>query len=137
MSVEKVFDLIMTFFIIIAFCAGMYIQGRRDAPQKEALDHYRQTYLWKCGASTLNGETHYYRFVSLDGGKSWNAVDRDVKDRVVILGPADKVNPELFQHVMAMDALMDHVTKHGPIDLSRPGERGLLEDAGFTITEKE
>ena len=99
-------------------------QRRRE---RKVIQWYRTTYLQKQGWSKGFGN---YDLRSLDGGKTWWEVERGPNGEVNIKGPA---NPDLLRHLDGWDALVAHVERHGPLDLSSAQDLSLLTGAGFEV----
>jgi hypothetical protein len=91
------------------------------------LDWFNSTYLHKQGWSLGIGN---YRYISLDGGKTWWNATRKDNGEVIIDGPA---NAEHISQLEGMDTLIMYARKHGPINLSDPKGLEILQNAGFTV----
>jgi hypothetical protein len=100
---------------------------------RKQLANYEKRYAWRVGASSFlgQGEKSSYRLFSLDGGKTWYAVDKDNQ----ILGAAEQVHPGLLKHLDGMERFLDHVAEHKDIDPTTDEGRALLEGAGLTVTK--
>jgi hypothetical protein len=125
-----VFLLICGLVVSIVLATGFLEDVRRD---QSNLEYYRSWFKTKTGWTTGHGS---YLLVSLDGGKTWYDAESADEAGFVLNGPVEEVRPGLLKQVMGLDALMDHVEKHGPIDLSAPDAGAgikVLEGAGFTV----
>lgn len=121
--------------IALSALGGSYFQKQAFTKDARSLSYYQETFLRKQGWSQGFGR---YELLSFDGGKRWYAVERNDGGAVVILGTADEVFPGLLSRLYGMDALVAYTKKNGPITLlgaRAKTDRGLLEAAGFTVTE--
>jgi hypothetical protein len=102
---------------------------------RREFEYYRNQYQYKCGATSLIGGKNgiSYRLLSIDGGKSWLALDNDTHR---VLGYVEDIYPGLIEHLQGMEALTDYVRKNGLITLGEPGGIELLEQAGFMVKAK-
>jgi len=123
--------LVLVVVAIIFFLAGR--QSYKNSVARE-LEWYETMYLEKSGATTSVPNANPYRLLSIDGGKTWLAID----EKRNILGLAEKVYPGLLAHLKGMDPLIAYVEKHGPIGYHpiTNEEIKLLEDAGFEVKTK-
>ena len=125
----------------------IFVDVQKKKILQENLNRYRQKYLSKSGATSLyfppgwtktreNGDCFTYYLMSFDGGINWYAIDRDkLFNEIVVLGLVDHVYPGFMKHLKGMDTLTNHVTKNGPIDLSKQEDIDVLTDAGFSINK--
>jgi hypothetical protein len=104
----------------------------RRKRQREELDWYHQTYRTQTGFYEGFGS---YQLQTLDGGRNWYALERD-GDQVKVLGPVEEIHPGLMRRLEAMDQLLELYKESGPLDLSRPEHREVLEAVGFEIKTK-
>lgn len=115
---------------IVATTAGYINQSIRNYNNDQRLlKHYHEKYLFKSGWDKKHGS---YQLASLDGGKNWYAIDAQ-QGEVKILEAADTVFPGIIQELNAQDQLIDHVHKHGPLNLRNPKDLELLTSAGFSV----
>jgi len=91
---------------------------------------YRRKQGWSLGYDN-------YDLRSFDGGRTWWAVESDIRnDSVKLLGPAEEVHPGLLDHLVAIDNLYRYVEENGSIVIgsgTTPEEMGVLENAGFEL----
>jgi hypothetical protein len=118
--------------LAIAYLAAKLYNAKQSTKRlQRSLDYYRETYLHVAGWDRWDGN---YRFVSLDGGKNWFNAESTDDHGTIITGPADM---DRLKAKMGMHALMDHVSKNGPLDLTSPSDFDLLGKAGFTVENKQ
>lgn len=94
------------------------------------IDWFTHTYLVRSGWNHLFGN---YYLMSFDGGKNWYQMEHQEDDGLVVKGPADA---KLLAHLKGRDALLAHVSSHGPITDFNDESLQLLSDAGFVVTTK-
>jgi len=100
---------------------------------RSEIDYRRKTYQTETGYRADLGR---YDYQSFDGGKTWYEIDVEARSegRVVIKGLVDQAHiDELRARNKALSRLADHVTQHGPLDLSSAHDMGLLTNAGVTV----
>ena len=120
--------------VLVAVCFVLVESFLRDyARDKRSLTYFRSTYLRQQGWNVKYGQ---YELRSFDGGKNWYAVKSD-ESGMKIIGNAEDVHPGLLAQNAGMDALVKHVTTHGPISFDQPGQIKLFTNAGFTIEAKK
>lgn len=130
--VGGLFLLLLGLFVFVTI-RDQRAEVRRD---RRNLEGFRSTFKVKTGAIMGLGS---YSLLSVDGGKTWYDT-RVTSDGYVLNGRVEEIRPGLLEKIQAFDALTDHVTKHGPINLSGPGTTEgmeLLQDAGFSIENAE
>jgi hypothetical protein len=116
--------------ILLSLITGYQYANNGFERERRNLARYESTYLRKQGCE----EKLCYDLRSLDAGKTWYAVEyRD--DKVIVLGPAEKVHPGLMARVDATRKLVDYVIKNGPIDPTKPDQLKQLEGTGFAVTK--
>lgn len=74
-----------------------------------------------------------YNLRSFDDGKTWYSVKYDDDFRMTIEGEAETLYPGLVAIVHGVDALVDHASQHGQLDLSKSEDQQVLKDAGFDV----
>lgn len=135
MTSEKYNTLIYYLSLAILFLVGfVFLELQEIKSLKKDLADYQTTYLSKSG-STAYQDYGSYQLQSLDGGRTWYAVEYQEDGVVKVLGPADSLYPGLVENIEAFDALFKYVKENGPIG-SRPitsEDLKFLEDAGFTV----
>jgi len=131
----KSFTLFLTF--TIGFLgATTWRLWEKNTLLKRDLSYYQSTYLRKQGGTSLwpgsHGNMFMYDLRSFDGGRSWYAVKS--KDNVlIVLNEAETIYPGLLNSLAALDEVTTKVTANGPLKLSDPNDRKLLEGAGFQV----
>lgn len=132
-------DFLIAVAVIVSICFMFrHVQNKNTRMEKE-LNHYRSTYLYKQGATSLwkgsNGAMLNYELRSFDAGVSWYAVQRqgELGQYLKILGEVETVYPGLMEHLATWDAITDHVTKNGPLKLDNAQDIGMLMKAGFSV----
>jgi len=134
--------------IAILYYFGIY------KPNKEILNgheerekRHNETYLTKTGSTSLyfpptwskirDGKSFNYHLRSFDGGKNWFAIDREkLFDEVFVIGLVEHVYPGLMDYLERMDNLTNHVYEHGSLDITDSEDIKILNDAGFTVSQK-
>ena len=99
---------------------------------KKDLEYLKGKYLRKNGWTKEVGSYHLF---SLDGGKNWYAIEIS-GDEEKVIGPSEKVFPELLRELKRLDFLTKHVIKHGPINFQGADANQqikMLEEAGFSV----
>jgi len=110
---------------------------------KRDLAYYDSTYLQKQGwTSMMGGDKGIdYDLRSWDAGQTWYAVKATPQTRfafrkLIILGEADTIYPNLLQHLEGWDKLTEYVSKNGSIGGKHPineDDIKMLQDAGFEV----
>lgn len=125
------------YFLILAVVilgGGLYKAGQKINDLEKDLADYKTTYLSRSGWTAYQ-DYGSYQLQSLDGGRTWYAVEYQEDGVVKVLGNADSLYPGLVENIEAFDALFKYVEENGPIG-SRPitsEDLKFLEDAGFTV----
>ena len=123
----------ITTVVILAFWIHRLTDKNKQLTRN--LKYYESTYLSLAGFASGWGN---YNLVSLDGGKSWYAIEKKA-GITEMLGPAERVFPGLLDHIKGMGDMANYVMKYGPISISDMGDyqRSLLGNAGITVENKE
>lgn len=69
---------------------------------KRELKYYKETYLHKNGAVSMNGVLINYNMISTNKGLNWYLLDANK----AIIGEVDSVHPGLLQHLAQIDSLI-------------------------------
>lgn len=95
--------------------------------------------LTKQGGTTLYGDGKWlnYHLKSWDDGLNWYCIDYNMSTKEFkILGEVEDIYPGLLEHLESMDNLTNYVTENGSIDVTKSEDLKVLNNAGFTVTEK-
>jgi len=109
-----------------------YLFGKNIKTKLKSLEWYEKNIQTKQGSTSFN-EIGNYKLVSVDGGENYIAIEPGTGR---VLGDAEKVYPGLIKQLESMNALIEHVEKNGPINLSDPKEVSFLTKAGFKVETK-
>ena len=141
------FTVVCVFALVCAaFCIGHYVHKCSVEGELRTAQYYSQNHLTKSGATMMVPGVNSYTLRSFDGGKNWYAIEmrnqKVVKDvdgnltidhELIVLGKVDDVYPGLLAHLEAVDRLMQHVEKNGPVTGKDAAGIEMLGKAGFTV----
>ncbi len=88
-----------------------------------------KTYLTRSGWDQKHG---HFDLLSLDQGRTWYEKKTNPDGTVTLIGAN-----EIGHQQMGLERLTNYVRAHGSVDPNTPEGKKMLEDAGFTVTEKE